>query len=396
MKFPSILALEKLMQEKLAPGMVLDPELDVAQIRLLMAEADEDVQQTFQVILGVPIGTDLVSRHLDLLYKQCRGLSNTLFGYGQGQGLQGDLREEVQSCLMGLMDYLLIQHDDLLNPALLVPALHFTVAMDSLEAAQPRMLALMKQFHIDPKLQTLVLSKISKLRKKGKASWAQLRHLENIQQFIGEEFNGRFGNHNQRLCGFLQRSNFNADGFLDYSKAALLKSLEDIPGPVEQYRQLCDLERIFKTSYYKKDMLPYEARLPYVKAVLLEYVRAEMECLRKKERGLSKPVIVLNTPAAAPQVVDPEREGAKLSVSCSVEVLAYFFRLLIEQGLVTNPSRASVLRFLCSHVETPGSASRDISLKSMENKYKQVLQSTLSSTRAILQKMMKQLEETCA
>lgn len=395
MKFHSLLNLEQFVLEKLSPPGAIGLEAGAGECRALIAQVEKDVKQTFALMSATCISNELQGRHLDLLYKQCRNLSNTLHSYGTGPDLASDLRDEVQIAILDLLEYLQIQYD-LFSPSLQVPLLQLRVVATELEARLGQMLPLMKQYHIDQRLQAVIVSKISKLRDKGRATRAQVAHLENIQHHVLKEFKGRFGDYNERFCDFLQRSNFNAEAFLRYRKTKLHEVLEEKAEPEELYSHLCDLEKIFKTTYYKKKVMPYETRLPDVKKVMLEYVRAEMDCLRKKERGLAKAVVVVNPPTTFSAMAPSEETLEKLSLSMSVDVLSYFFRLLISIGVVSNPTKASVLRFLSKNVTTPGAVDRDISLKSLENKFKLVEESTRVATRGILVKMLNQVDEECA
>lgn len=396
MKFHALIALEKFVLEELAPGADMSRQADLQTCRSLIGQVGKDVKGAFGSVALIPVGNGLVSRQLDLLYKQCRNLSDALHAYGAEQGLRGQLREEVQQALLGLLEHLLERYDELLSLDLQVARLHFVAAVEGLETRLGSIVSLMKQYHVDPGLQAVIVSKISKLRDKGKASWSQIRHLEHIQNYIRSSMSGRYDNATVALSEYLQRSNFNTGGFLLYCKKQFDQLMESQSGPVEAYSKLCDLEKMYKTACYKKYAEPYEPRLPRVKAALLKCVRAEMDCLRKKERGLAKAVIVLN---ASPPVWNSTGEKGdaceKLSVSLSVEQLTYFFKLLIAVGLVRNPSKASVLRFLARHVETPGAISRDISLKSLDNKYSQVARSTVLAMRVILMKMVRQIDEAC-
>lgn len=81
-----------------------------------------------------------------------------------------------------------------------------------------------------------------------------------------------------------------------------------------------------------------------------------------------------------------------MKVSLSVDGLAYLIRLMVEAGVILAGSRSELMEFISRHVQTPGIGEGHLSVKSLNNKYKQVVQSTINAVRAALMRMLKILE----
>ncbi|MNL68538.1 hypothetical protein D3C87_1932750 [compost metagenome] len=76
-----------------------------------------------------------------------------------------------------------------------------------------------------------------------------------------------------------------------------------------------------------------------------------------------------------------------------MDALAYLIRLLIAAKAIEPGVRTELLTFVAGIFQTPGTGLNGISPGSMETKYKQVVQSTAVTIRALLIRMLKTLEE---
>lgn len=83
----------------------------------------------------------------------------------------------------------------------------------------------------------------------------------------------------------------------------------------------------------------------------------------------------------------------RIRVLFSVDVLAYFFKLLNNVGALDAEPVTQLMVSISKNFVTAGVGDRYISPVSITTKYKQVIQSTARNTRALLLKMLKQLDQ---
>lgn len=85
--------------------------------------------------------------------------------------------------------------------------------------------------------------------------------------------------------------------------------------------------------------------------------------------------------------------GTRIRVRFSVDVLAYLFKLLNKSGGLDAGPVAHLLVSLSKNFTTPGIGEGTISVNALTTRYKQVIQSTAQTTRTLLQKMLKCLDD---
>ena len=242
----------------------------------------------------------------------------------------------------------------------------------------------MTAYYADKRLQAVIIGKMAGLKTAGSDSAGQISYCENLQSQILEICKGKTANITVALRELLLEMNFNTRGFIAYCKSDIDATLEGHCTEDEKFEYLYALERKFKTLICNNKGITFEPLLPKLKDAILKHVKAEISFMKKK-RGL----FIENTWQSAELQALSER----LDMRISVEVLAFFFRLLLEVGVVGS-SRARLLEFLSRNFCTPKTRGKHLSASSVESKYRQVAQSTASTVRAILKKMLKLVEET--
>nr|WP_121270573.1 hypothetical protein [Pedobacter schmidteae] len=83
----------------------------------------------------------------------------------------------------------------------------------------------------------------------------------------------------------------------------------------------------------------------------------------------------------------------RIRVSFSVDALAYFFKLMHKAGGLDAGPVAQLLIAVSKNFVTTGLGNAYISVGSLTVKYKQVVQRSATTVRALLVKMLKQLDE---
>lgn len=142
----------------------------------------------------------------------------------------------------------------------------------------------------------------------------------------------------------------------------------------------------------------------YLKDVLFKYVRqptiaAELYSL--SEKCLEEILVHIETRYAVFFNFQNEiwtcksspEPGTRIRVRFSVDVLAYFFKLLNKSGGLDAGPVAHLLVSLSKNFTTPGVGEGTISVNALTTRYKQVIQTTAQTTKTLLQKMLKCLDD---
>ena len=88
----------------------------------------------------------------------------------------------------------------------------------------------------------------------------------------------------------------------------------------------------------------------------------------------------------------PPVENYRIAVAFSVDALAYFFKLLINAGVVIAEPKSQLFSFVARYFKTPGTSQGSLSPHSFTNKYNQTVQATAKTVRAALVRMLKLLD----
>lgn len=89
-------------------------------------------------------------------------------------------------------------------------------------------------------------------------------------------------------------------------------------------------------------------------------------------------------------------DDQRIRVAFSVDVLAYFFKLLHKVGALDSGPVSQLLLSVSKTFVTVGLGQNYISVGSLNTKYRQVVQSSARSLRTLLVKMLKQLDDEFA
>ncbi|ACU03145.1 hypothetical protein [Pedobacter heparinus] len=262
--------------------------------------------------------------------------------------------------------------------------IQYRKATQQLQAQLDAMVAGMMRCQTDKTLQALLVSKMARLVQQESTSYQQVGYLQNLQQWILEQCEGSCtGDMTGSLYRQLIRTNFNASSFIAYCKARIEEELAGIAGVESKYIALCKHERDFGHLIYKKKSLKFEPGLADVKTVMLRYVRTELAYLKK----IHESIVVKMPPVAAPLQAD------KIAFSFSVDALAYFFKLLVNAGVVVAEPKSQLFRFVAKVFTTPGTADGGIAEHSFTNKYNQTVQATAKIVRAALVRMLRLVDK---
>ena len=92
-------------------------------------------------------------------------------------------------------------------------------------------------------------------------------------------------------------------------------------------------------------------------------------------------------------MAESSSEDYRIRVVFSVDVLAYFFKLLHKTGALDSGPLTQLMEAISKNFVTKGMGQNFISAYSLTTKYKQVVQGTARTVRVLLAKMLKQLDD---
>ncbi|SDJ97510.1 hypothetical protein SAMN04487898_105191 [Pedobacter sp. ok626] len=382
MKTHTTTTLQYLVLECLAPNC---PELSDEEIEDWMERLPcirQDMLQLMNFALFGSFGNKLVKRHMVQICKECTLMLDALHGYPDFPERMIPLYQQVLDCLGQILMHQQEHYAQYLDPLAKMPLIYYHKAAEAIEAKVEALVIAMTRYYADKTLQSLVVGKMTGLLKNGSGSWQQINCLENLQEKIMDLCIGRSYNMTSGLKDLLIRLNFNTPGFLAYCKESIVTDLDKDYELNHKYNFLFHCQREFTRLTKKYDGVRLEPSFPKIKDSLLEFVTAELACLDRKRR--------LET-----VVIDPlaPTTFSRLPVSISVDVLAYFFKLLVKVRVVMPSGKSGLMLFISKSFQTPGIKNAEISPKSLESKYRQVTKSTAVAIRSILVNMLNQVDE---
>ncbi|TKC63712.1 hypothetical protein FBD94_05025 [Pedobacter hiemivivus] len=381
MRRPPDMTLQKLVLERMSPRTAAMSNEEIERwIAALPEINDEIIHFTRQTVFG-SLPDRLVIRHLNHFCMECTLMLNALYDYSDRRREMEQLYEMVLNCVLVVFESHRQNYRKYLDLNVSMPIILYHEAAQKIENGIALMVTAMTRYHAHKTLQAIVISKMSNLLKNGTGTWHQVSYLEKLQQYIMKLCTGGYENINVPLWHLLVAANFNTSGFIAYCKSCIE---EDIAGNYEirdQYDCLYRHQRELTILFNYPEFLKFEPKQPKVKEVLLQYVNSELNIMDRKYRMVNEN-----------KVVDPVAPRSRVSVSISVDALAYFFRLL-TMAEVTTCSKNELILFISRNFRTPGAGEGDLSLKSIENKYRQVVRNTAITLKSILSKMLKQLNE---
>lgn len=373
--------LQNLVFEGLSSSKLAMSDEEIAKWIASMPTIKKDTIEVMRHILFSCYGNKLVYRHLQQMAKECTLMLDALYHYPDAEDRMLPLYQATLDCLTQILAQLQSNYLKYLDPLVAMPKLLYRAAAERIELKAAVLVQAMSSYHADKTLQALVVCKMTGLLKKGTGSWQEIRSLEKLQKWIMELCVGRDSNITEKLKNLLIRADFNTEGFVQYCQSWIAADVADCYELKVQYDLLCGYECDYSRLTNKHKALKFVPGLAKVKDQLLAYVRAELDCMAKKERS----TVSSGTPHAT-------IEDYRLPVSVTVEVLAYLFKLLVHTKVVQEKEKHVLMLFLAKNFKTPGTGSSEISLNSLDTKYRQVVKNTALMVRSLLTQMIKELD----
>ena len=362
------------------------PAMKPEQIADITARFPEIQSEIFDILQWAVFGRHpmkIMCRHVNQILKECTLMLDALYNYTYSCTEMQDLRESVIKFLLQIIEHQQIRYTKYLDSNAAMPRFLFKEAAQRIEKNTVVMVSAMTRYHADKKLQVLLVIKMASLLKEGSGTWHKMQYLEKLQKSIMELCSGSNTNITHQLRILLLRANFNTAAFISYCKT----EIDEQKAQNFEYQEQCNCLHEYKrelatrTDNHKFDR--FEPKELKVRTILSNYIDLELQIMDRNRPPAPAPILQ-NKPDLQQQ--------AKLPLSISVDALAYLFRLLLSAAVVSGP-KSELLLFLSRNFRTPGVSDGDLSLKSLNNKYKQVVKRTAITVRSILLNMLKQIDE---
>lgn len=375
--------LHELVETLVQPGRPVMDEEEMACWIARLPGISSEMTKMMRIIIFAATGMRRVSRYIDQVHRECTVLINKLCLYPGFPEPMMPLYQAVSDSLEHLMEELhtnYVKYIDLHEP---MPMPHYRKAAARIEEQTVPLVSAMCTYNADKTLQAVIVGKMTGMLKRRSASWHRMGYLERLQTWIQELCNGHPYNITRQLKMLLLRANFNASAFMTYCKAEIDQDLAGRFETLEKYDCLYGYKQQLEPMTYKHKTVKFEPGQPGAREILLSYINAEIAVMDSKQ-ALLKPAAVF---------VPAETESCRLPVMISVDVLSFFFKLLVKAGVINGVAKRPLLLFISRNFQTAGIGSASLSVKSIDSKYRQVLSSTAIATKSILSKMLKELED---
>jgi hypothetical protein len=393
--------LRKLVAEELRPDAVTISAQETEQWIQAMPRIQENIFIALRNEVFGDASDRLLERHFQQMQMECIELLDCFQQYTH---IQSDaLRQTLTTTLFGILSYLEKHHTQYYNMNAGIPQAYFKSAVDELHKQTQLLSAAFKKHKLNETLAGILYKEVEEFKCRSGCSYAELVYLKAlVASLLGlcreqdasiypraeqeAQFNAAVEEH-------LLYMRFNHPAIIKYLQHKIAGQASQLFNLREQFELLCGYEKKLKTQQERVGLAYEPAGYGSVKDVLLLYVKAELKFLHKMMccYDLSQ---AGNSGQAANLSKRLERPAYRIKTTLSVDAFAYLIRLLVEAGAIDGAPKRELLRFLSEHVETPRSGVGPISLDSLINKYKQVVQRSADAIRTLLKRMLKLLEES--
>lgn len=346
---------------------------------------------THSIFLG-----KLIGRQIRQIHKECITLLDKIDKYQQLPPEMEALKSATIKCLDNVMEKLENDCCAYLDNEVNVPQIYLRRELVKIESQTQLIAARLKSKELPVKLQSLVLEGMNDIKKAVRCPYYKVQYIVQLQADLIELCKDTDkASLEYQLNNHLIRMNYNNSNYIKYYQQKLTAELSGCITEEEQMSYLYNLERDFSRDSYRKSAFSFDKKQKRVKHLLAEFVTSEIS-VRQKQRAAAAKAATVTAAYARTQMnaaLQPPPPNYKISTAFTVDALAYFVKLLISAKVIEPGIRTELLCFIASIFRTPGVGSNGISPISLGAKYKQVVQSTATSVRAVLVRMLKILDE---
>ncbi|MGF1925183.1 MAG: hypothetical protein ACQUHE_13475 [Bacteroidia bacterium] len=381
MNLPSLLSFldfRKLVAEQLQTSRPIEPDA----LSKLSACKQRVMESIFSVMMcsGRNAG---IKRQLRQLQRESALLSNEIFAAQQSE-IHDEFCEQIQKQINEVLDTLANHYPEYFDLDQDVPLYRQAKAVHVLSKKIPQLQAAMKLGEVNTCLQETVLSPYTDFVNNRRTSYKQMQYLlQHIDKLIAL-FKEEKSEENQLYS--LVQTGFNTRGFYRYFKENITEKVYTNLTTNTQLEILYDYEKLLLGGP-KKAEDAYDQSMPNCRTALLRFIKAEINCLHKKQQLHTEIVDTTHAQTASPTKY-------RIKTTLTVDGLAYLLRLLVEAEVIEANPRNQLIAFIASNFQTRGKGEGVISAESLSTKYRQVNQTTALNVRSVLLKMVKQAKES--
>lgn len=333
----------------------------------------------------------LLKRHFRQIQAESISLMNVLSHYRTLTSGFTALQNATFQHLEDILLHIKTHHARFFNPDLCIPDSHYCTAILEIETGINPLIAALKSKNADKNLQSLIESCLADFIKAGSCSYYRLAYMKGLQQSLTALCRmGEKAVINELLKEHLVYHNLNTAAHAAYYKREIQQQLAEIFDVQQQQDLLYAYQKQFK-NWQQQQSWSFSPKNKDIKTMLLAYIKAEIKYL---DARLKNSLAAGGNPGASP--ASTAVHNYRISVTFSVDALAYFFRLLVKAGVIGHGPKTQLLLFVAKSFQTPGIGNASLSVKSLDNKYRQVVQQTANTVRVALKRMLKLLDEEFA
>jgi hypothetical protein len=336
----------------------------------------------------------LVKKQIEQIRKECIFLLDAADVYKDLAADMIGLRDAVVKCLEQVFEHCHYWCKKYGIDDVNMPLRHLRKEQANVDLQAKTLGSVMKAKGLDNKLHTVVLECMNGLLKAKRCNYSRMAYIKDLQASLIQVCTDSSKDYiSSRVILHLFERDYNTAGFANYYQARITAELSEIYEVDGQFRLLYEYERQFEMRSFKKSARCYDVDRVKIRQVMYTFVRAELNCLEKKEQ-LKRPLVTAAPPVSHTTAATGKAGAAayRIKTTMSVDCLAYLIRLMVEANMIELGVKTELLRFIAASFETPGMGSNGISPGSLGTKYKQVVQSTATKVRAALKRMLKQLD----
>lgn len=327
----------------------------------------------------------LVKRHLQQTQRECITLLNYLQEEQHGPNWPNGLYPATTACLEEVLLHLYNSHQSYFDWEINAPSLQVAEAQTIIGQQMNLLKAGLKSKKVERDLIALICNSFERFMVLRICTYHQINYMKVLQQSL-IKLCSKIGNleFDDILLEHLFYYGFNESAFVCYCKNRITITIAQLYQVDEQYEKLCQFEKSLIAQQEKADCCFSSQRLS-LKSQIFAFVDAELSYYQKKQAYFTQ----------KPSLFEARREGIphyRIKLSLSAASLAYLIRLMIENEVILNTPKTSLLDFVAKHFQTAGIGEKQLSPQSLGTKYKQVTQHTAMGLRHLLNKMIKQVD----
>lgn len=268
-----------------------------------------------------------------------------------------------------------------LNPQQLLPKCLFEELNSEFLDLRIKIQARLKTFRIDPPLQLVVLDCFSCINDFSVFSYHNLTYLRKFSKALLFELSQPSFSE-ALLLKLLVKLEYNHPAFIAYYKNEVNRAVLSRHEVFVQLAILMEYQKDF-SMFKKNDQLKFDLRQKRLSSQLLRYLQLEIKHF--KATHINQKSVQVQSQSAS--------QNYQLLSTLSVDGFSYLLRLLVEQEVILANPKIELFRFFAAHLQTCGKKGANPSAESLSTKYKQITQSTATSTKALLLRMLRSIHD---